>query len=62
MREGFSTIYFQRGAILNSYANEAQAEMQFKLIKCEAKLLKSVMETNSFVQTESHDWNLLWSS
>jgi len=36
--------------------------MFFKLVKCEAKLLRAVLENNGFMQTESHDWNVLWSS
>lgn len=42
--------------------NDNNADMYFKLIKCEAKLLRSVLEVNGFQQTESHDWNILWSS
>lgn len=36
--------------------------MSFKLVKCETKLLKAVLETNAFQQTDGHDWNLIWSS
>lgn len=36
--------------------------MYFKLVRCEAKLLRAVLENNGFQQTETHDWNLLWSS
>lgn len=42
--------------------NESSVDMYFKLIKCEAKLLRSVLENNGFQQTETHDWNVLWSS
>lgn len=63
MRDGQSTIYFQKGAILNQQMqNDSSSSSLFKLIKCEAKLLRAVLEVNNFQQTESHDWNLLWSS
>jgi hypothetical protein len=60
MRDGYTAIYFQKGAILTNNNNDN--ELFFKLIKCEAKLLKAVLENNGVVQTESHDWNILWSS
>lgn len=36
--------------------------MYFKLIKCETKLVRAVLETNAWQCTETHDWNMLWSS
>ena len=35
-------------------------ELIYKLLKCEAKLVRSVLEANGFRNTESHDWNILW--
>lgn len=35
-------------------------ELTYKLIKCEAKLVKSTLEAHGFTYTESHDWNVLW--
>ena len=32
------------------------------MVKADAKLVKSVLETNGFGQTEGHDWNMLWTS
>ena len=60
VRDGQSTIYFQKGAILNM--NENQVEMFFKFVKCEQKLIRAVLESNGFMQTEGHDWNIMWSS
>ena len=62
IRDGQSTLYFQKGAILNQHISDSSNEMYFKLVKCEAKLLRAVLENNGFQQTETHDWNLLWSS
>lgn len=62
IRDGMTTIYFQKGAIFNSYLNDSSSELLFKLVKCEAKLLRSVLETNGFTQSDTHDWNLIWSS
>lgn len=61
IRDGQSTIYFQKGAILNTYMDN-QTDLYFKLVRCEAKLLRAVLETNQFQQTETHDWTILWSS
>jgi hypothetical protein len=41
---------------------DSENEMFFKLVKCENKLLRAVLENNAFQQTETHDWNILWSS
>ena len=30
--------------------------------RADAKLVKAVFETNGFVATEGHDWNVMWSS
>jgi hypothetical protein len=36
------------------------AELSYKLLKCESRLLRSTLETVGFTYTESHDWNILW--
>jgi phage major head subunit gpT-like protein len=36
--------------------------MFFKLVKADAKLVKAVCETNGLGQTESNEWNVLWTS
>jgi len=36
--------------------------MFFKMVKADAKLVKAVMETNGLGQTESNEWNVLWTS
>ena len=30
--------------------------------RADAKLVKATLETNGFVLTEGHDWNVMWSS
>ena len=37
-------------------------EMLYKLMKGDTKLVRSLLEANSFNYTESHEWNILWSS
>ena len=37
-------------------------EMLYKILKGETKLVRSLLENNSFTFTESHEWNLLWST
>jgi hypothetical protein len=49
-----STNIYTRGATTD------YTELTYKLIKCEAKLVKSTLEAHGFSYTESHDWNLLW--
>ena len=36
------------------------SELTFKLLKCEARLIRSTFESIGFTYTESHDWNVLW--
>lgn len=37
-------------------------EMLYKLLKGDTKLVRSLLEANSFNFTDSHEWNVLWSS
>ena len=46
--------YYPRGATLD------YTELSYKLIKSEAKLVRSTLESYGFSYTESHDWNMLW--
>jgi len=42
--------------------NIENAEMTYKLLKGDTKLIRSLLEANNFAYTESHDWNVMWSS
>ena len=37
-------------------------EMLYKLMKGDTNLVRSLLEANKFSHTESHEWNVLWSS
>ena len=37
-------------------------EMLYKMLKGETKIVRSVLEANTFSGTESHEWNLCWST
>ena len=37
-------------------------EMLYKMLKGETRIVRSVLEANSFTNTESHEWNLCWST
>jgi hypothetical protein len=37
-------------------------EMLYKILKGDTKLVRSLCEANNFSYTESHEWNILWSS
>ena len=37
-------------------------EMLYKLLKGDTKLVRSLLECNNFNFTDSHEWNVLWSS
>lgn len=45
-----------------SQYEQTQFDMFFKMVKADAKLVKAVMETNGLGQTESNEWNVLWTS
>lgn len=32
------------------------------MLRFDNKLVRSVLEVNGFTHTESHEWNILWSS
>lgn len=32
----------------------------YKMLKCEAKLIKFILELNGLVSTDRHNWNMLW--
>ena len=49
-----SSHYYPRGASLD------YSELSYKLIKSQAQLVRSTLETYGFTYTDSHDWNLLW--
>lgn len=56
------TTAMQANGYPKSYHLENSCELLFK-IKCgDNKLLRSVFENNGFSQTESHDWNILWTA
>lgn len=37
-------------------------EMLYKILKGETRLVRSILEANTFTMTESHEWNLCWST
>lgn len=37
-------------------------ELLYKILKGDTKLVRSLCEANNFTYTESHEWNILWSS
>ena len=62
---------FQKNALLNanvattvagtSFLDQTHHDLLYKLIKTDGKLIRTVLENNGFLQTESnHDWNILW--
>jgi hypothetical protein len=44
------------------YLSSEHADLQFKLSKADARLVRAVFECNSFQQVEANDWNVMWSS
>lgn len=38
------------------------SELLVKFIRFENRMVRSLLENHNFTQTESHEWNLLWSS
>ena len=32
----------------------------YKMLKCESKLIKFILELNGLMSTDRHDWNMLW--
>ena len=40
----------------------SNVELLYKMFRGDTKLIRSVLEANHFSYTESHEWNILWSS
>ena len=38
------------------------SELLYKMLRFDNKLIRSVLEAGAFAPTESHEWNILWSS
>lgn len=38
------------------------SELLYKMLRFDNKLVRSVLESNNFAPTESHEWNILWGS
>jgi hypothetical protein len=32
----------------------------YKMLKCESKLIRFILELNGLMNTDRHDWNMLW--
>ena len=45
-----------------SYNLHENNELLYKIFRGETKLIRSMLEGNGFVYTESHEWNVLWSN
>ena len=37
-------------------------ELLYKVFKGDTRLVRSLLQANSFQHTEGHDWNILWAS
>ena len=58
-RDGINVLCYSKPSYQDSQSSH---ELNFKMVKADAKLVKAVFETNGFSHTEAHDWNVLWSS
>lgn len=38
------------------------SELLFKMLRFDNKMVRSILESQNFAPTESHEWNILWSS
>ena len=45
-----------------TYNNSDTCELLYKVFRGDTKLVRSILEANYFTHTESHEWNVLWSS
>ena len=48
----------------NGYAKSYHdnSDLCYKMLRFDNKLIRSVLEAGGFAPTESHEWNILWSS
>ena len=45
-----------------TYNVDQTTELLYKIFRGETRLVRSILESNGFQHTESHDWNILWSN
>lgn len=53
-----SQTYFTRTSETNPGVKNST--IYYKMLKCDSKLVRFVFEINGLVQTDRHDWNVLW--
>jgi hypothetical protein len=41
---------------------DRNSDILYKMLRFDNKLVRSILEANGFTHTESHEWNVLWSS
>jgi len=66
MRPPLPSEYKEAPPPLMGYGQGKQSynsnDLLYKINRGETKLVRSICEVNNFQYTESHEWNLLWSS
>ena len=54
IKEGAPQIAYSKSSYLE------QHDLQYKMLKADGRLIRSVLENHGFVLTDGHDWNVLW--
>ena len=52
--------YFTRSQPGGSSLGVKNSTIYYKMLKCDSKLVRFIFEINGLVQTDRHDWNVLW--
>ena len=44
------------------HGDNSRIDWKFKLLNADVRLVKSILLAHNFIQTEGHDWNILWTN
>ena len=57
-----SETYLSRANNQTGHAKNGRVLVAYKMLKCDSKLIRFILEINGLVGTDRHDWNVLWTN
>ena len=52
----------KRMEMIGENGKDRNSDLLYKMLRFDNKLVRTILEANGFTHTESHEWNVLWSS
>ncbi len=60
VKEAPPSSSFSKSSFLDAHASSA--DLLYKVLKTDARIVRSVLEVHGFQHTEGHDWNVMWTN